>query len=106
MILGISFVAVIAIPLPTVVVMPALIEEKFCQPQIAFVTSNAVELDQADFDLLMPWYIAPFVRAKGCVNQVGIFQRYVEQGTLAGCQIVGDRALIHVADIVQFMADT
>ena len=69
--------------------LPALVEEKLRQAQIAFVAGDAIQAYQADLDFLMPGHIAQLVRPENGVNQIGILYRDIEEAARAGRFISG-----------------
>ena len=89
----------------TPIIVTALIQEELGQLQIAFRPRHPIKLDQPQLDLLVARHIAQLVRAKGAFDQIGIFDRNIEQATFAGGAIVGDRRFVHMPHIVEFMVD-
>ena len=45
-----------------------------------------------------------WIRPEDFGHQVGVLDRHVEQGALAGRTVVSDCSLVHVADVVQLVA--
>ena len=84
----------------------AHVDEELCEAEVARVACGAVELAQADLDLLMAGYALELVggRAEGLVDQIGAFAGHIEQRAFAGDGEVGCRRLVQMADVVKFMA--
>jgi len=83
---------------------PALIQEELGQVEIFLLPGQAVQLDQPQLHLLMPRHGVQGVRAEDPADQVGGAPGDIQEGALAGGLVVGDRALKHVAEVVQLVA--
>ena len=86
-------------------IVPALVQEEPGQVEILPVAGDSVKLAEPDLDLLVSGKGAPLPRPEGANEQVGIFEGNVEEAALAGRDMVGDGRLIHVADVIELVAD-
>ena len=79
------------------------VEEELGEREVLVVAGGAGELDEADLDLLVAGRVLQLVGAEDVVHQVGVLDRRVEQGAVAGRLPVGDGGLVEVAGIVKFV---
>ena len=79
------------------------IQEIPCQIQVRDIACYAVELYQADLNLLMTRYPILPARTEGGRDQVGIFDGDVQKGAFAGSLKMGYGRFIHMPHIVELM---
>ena len=94
---------VFAVQFPVSGVSP-FIQEEFCQLKVFFISGNAVEFCQADFNHLVPGHPLFFTGSEYRFHQVGIFNCQVQHITLASGQVMGSGCFIEMAHVVKFMA--
>jgi len=84
----------------------AHVDEELREVEVAHVACGAVELAEADLDLLMAGHAFELIgrSAEGLVDQIGAFAGHIEQRAFAGDGEVGCRRLVQMADVVKFMA--
>lgn len=84
--------------------MAPYIEEKFGQVEVPFFSSNPVQLDQADLNLLVARPVLYFSQAKIPVNKVGTFQGDLQDLLFSRCLVIRGGRLIKVSQIIEFVA--
>ena len=86
-------------------VMPPLVEEELGQFEVGAVSRDPIELGQADFDLLVAGEGPLLARAERANQKVGVLDRDIQEAPLPRSRIMGRGRFIHVADVVEFVAD-
>ena len=88
-------------------VVAALVEEELGRVEVGPVPGRAVELGQADLDLLVAGEAAALAGAgaEGAQEERSVLLGDVQEGAPAGGLEVGHRRLVHVADVVELVAD-
>ena len=84
--------------------MAAFVEEEAGLIEEALLAGEAIQLDQAELDLLVARHLAQGVGAESCVDEFETAQGYVEQSAAAAGLVPGDSGLVEVAEIVEFVA--
>ena len=103
-VLGVAEVVVVGLQVAAVG-LAALVEKELREIEEATLPGRAVELHQADFDLLVAGNVAHPAGPEDAVDQFRVADRHLQQGALAGGLVVGDGGLVQVTDVVQLMAD-
>ena len=82
----------------------ALVEEELRLLEVLPVARRAVELDEADLDLLVARHRAAPLQIEHRADQVGVLDRHVQQRPLARGLEVRDGGLVEVAGVVELVA--
>ena len=83
--------------------LAALVQEELRQFQVATLPGGAVQLGQADFDLLVARHVAQLAGPEHAVDQFRAANRHLQKGALAGGLVVGHGRLVQVSDVVQLV---
>ncbi len=94
---------VLAVELAVRPVSP-FVQEKLGQSEVFFLSGLAVELDQPDFDFLMPRGAAALSRAEDAVDQVGALDGYVEEVPFSRGLEMGRGRFIEMPEVVELVA--
>ena len=89
----------------TAVGLAALVEKELRQLQVAAFAGRAIQLHQADLDLLVARHVANPAGPEHAVDQLRVADRHLQQGTLAGGLVMGHGRLVQVADVVELVVD-
>jgi hypothetical protein len=83
---------------------PPFVQEELGQVEVGLFPRHAIELSQADLDLLVARDVAQFAGSEGPDEEVGILDGDVKEGAFAGRLKMCDGGLEHVPRIVELVA--
>jgi hypothetical protein len=86
-------------------VMPPLVEEEFGQLEVGAIARDPIKLGEPDLDLLVPGEGPLFARPERPDQKVGVLDGDIQETPLPRGQVMGRGRLVHVADVVEFVAD-
>ena len=84
--------------------LAAGVDEELGQVEVLPRAGDAVELDQADLDLLVPGRIGPFARTEFLGHEVGALDGDGQQVLLARGLVVRGRGLVQVPKVIELVA--
>ena len=85
-------------------VMPALVEKELRQVEVGPLSGDAIELGQADLDLLVAGEAPTFPRPERPDEEVGVLDGDGEEAPVPGREEMGDGRLVHMAGAVELVA--
>ncbi len=83
---------------------PRWSRKNFASSRYFAIAGHAIQLHERELDLLVPGRVVPAVRAEHLADQIGAFDRDVQQRALAGRLEVRDGGLVEMALVVELVA--